>query len=183
MTEAVLSQLYHGMPATLDLEPSTSRRSLAQSDEPLQPSSSMQGLAVLSELAEHELVLEELSGLVFSLQELRHSASAASAVQPKPQQQHSEPQLNSVDTQLASLTERLDQSELTWDALKSRCANVQGAPLVNAKISSLDSQFNAVRSDVELLRSELGEDKYLLVFHSVYQQGACTNLTLLKCRV
>lgn len=199
MSADVLSQLYHNLPPSNISEPpqqqqhasksseSTERQDqLEEPTESLRPSTSLQGLAVLSDLAEHELVLEELSGLVFELQELRHRASAsavkAAAASAAPgasqtaesseTQQHEE-EGRSVDAALGRLTERLEEAESAWDVLKQRCEGLDNSmDLISGKTASLDGQLSAIRSDVELLRSELGEDKYLTVFKSVSNQGA-----------
>lgn len=153
------------------LEPAQSMKAFEAETTSLRSSSSLQDLIVLSDLAEHELALEELSGLVFQLQELRHTASA-SAVKPKT----SAPGTNdapsdSVDVALGRLTERLEEIESAWDALKQICSDTKN-DLVLAKVTSLDEQLATIRSDVDLLRSELGEDKYLTIFRSVSNQGA-----------
>lgn len=138
-----------------------------------QASSSLEDITLLSLLAEQEFALQGLRDVLFQIQELRHSASSSSEASKT----SSQGALTPVDAALVNLTDELDKADAAWDPLKHK-AEASTTDFIRSRVDSLDAELHSIHEDVDLLRSELSEDKYLTIFKSVSNQGQWLSLTL-----
>ncbi|CDO69635.1 hypothetical protein BN946_scf184851.g23 [Trametes cinnabarina] len=134
-------------------------------------------LAISTHMTELSYAISDIQTRIFEIQELRHKSQASG---------DSRNASSVIDQSLSSLDERLDavskgvkaatesvepilsRSEKTPTAVTSR--SEEEAALIR-KHAALVADWDSVRKDIQVLREELKEDKWLTVFRTVTEQA------------
>ncbi|KAG6821423.1 hypothetical protein H0H93_010147 [Arthromyces matolae] len=160
-----------------DEENVTITRSLAKNDENRQSQEDLRLLAVSTLITELSYSISDIQTRIFEIQELRHKSQSSTDTTST---------TNVIDQSLMNLNEKLDGVEKgmksineSLDPLLQIAATPtfqhDGEPDDNALIirkhAALQSEWDAIRNESDVLREELKEDKWLTVFRTVTDQA------------